>query len=162
MEVTIKIEEYLSEDERYGIAVECFKEEIRKRFSKEKEIERILSNSYYTFVIDEVSKIVPDYKERIVKRVEDAVLNNNLDFEIFYKGDYGREASAANKIINRTVLDNTELIKERTVEAIKNFDLTPYIKQKLYDAFSELSNSAGDIANFMWQQMVKEREEKNV
>ena len=67
MEIDFK--EYLSDGEIKDIIVEEFRIQIRKKFSSEKETERLLGNLAFHIVKEELEKITPNYEEYLNTKV---------------------------------------------------------------------------------------------
>jgi hypothetical protein len=115
---------YLSHDEIKEICQDELRNQVKAFFKTEKEAQRLLSNLAYEMVDQEVSKIVPDYKSELVEQVNKILKDNSsLNYVILnYDFHSGAPRSAAAKIIEQTVKENTELIKQRVIESIKNRD----------------------------------------
>lgn len=152
MEITIDIDNYLSEEDKKEICREEYRNSLRKRLDSASEIDRILTNSCYYFVIEELNKIAPNYKDIMVNKVKELILDKDLRYETFYHDSY-KGNSAAVTIIDITVKENKDLLKQRVLESIKNYNLKPMIDKAMYDALSELSNNYSNIADFFFDQL---------
>lgn len=123
MEMTIDIRDHLSDEDLKEIAIDEFRASLRKHFDSEDNATRILSNLAYQMVYDAVDKIIPGYQDVLEKKVAHIINNMNYDHSIF-NFDYlsGRPKSLGANIIQSTVNDNKDLIKQRVIESIQNKD----------------------------------------
>ena len=152
-ELTINIEDYLDHEEIKELVKESLKNHIYYRFNTEPEIQRLLDNSCYHIMVEELGKLVPNFKDIMMAKLKELFEKKDWSFEVFYKGDYSRKESEAMKVINQAVVDNKQRIQERVLDAINDYDVDKIVSQRLYEAFSELSNGSGDIANFFWNKL---------
>ena len=147
---SININDYLTEEEKKEIAIDYFRETLKKHFTDEDngkadfERDRHIGNIYHSIILEEVQKYLPNFQDIIKERVIYAITNENLHFQIFRKkDDYFREKqSLALDYIEEVVKENEELIKEKTINKIATFNYDEIIIDKLKSVFE---NSFSDI-----------------
>ena len=119
MEVAIKVEDYLSEEEIKDIAKEQIACAIREKFKKESDIERIITNLSYEFLFNAVSESIG----------EDSLVR----YLIWRKKDaWENEQSPAVDIMYQAIKDNHELIENRVYELINNYNFNE-AKEEIYN-----------------------------
>lgn len=135
MEVSIKIEDYLSEEEIKDIAKEQIACAIREKFKKESDIERIITNLSYEFLFKAVSESIGEdslekIKNKVVSLLED---DSHIRYAIWRKKDaWENEQSPAVDIMYQAIKDNRELIENRVYELISNYDFNE-AKEEIYN-----------------------------
>ena len=134
MEVSIKIEDYLSEDEIRDIAKEQIACAIREKFRKESDIERIITNLSYEFLFKAVSDSVGEdafekIKGKVAELLED---DSHIRYCLWRKKDaWKNEESPAITILNKAIEDNRGLIENRVFEMVSNYDFNE-AKDEIY------------------------------
>lgn len=134
MEVAIKIEDYLSEEEIKDIAKEQIACAIREKFKKESDIERIITNLSYEFLFKAVSESIGEdsfekIKNTVVSLLED---DSHIRYSIWRRKDaWENEQSPAVDIMYQAIKDNHELIENRVYEIISNYDFNE-AKEEIY------------------------------
>lgn len=134
MEVSIKIEDYLSEDEIKDIAKEQIACAIREKFRKESDIERIITNLSYEFLFKAVSDSVGEdafekIKGKVAELLED---DSHIRYCLWRKKDaWENEESPAITILNKAIEDNRGLIENRVFEMVSNYDFNE-AKDEIY------------------------------
>lgn len=135
MEVAIKIEDYLSEEEIKDIAKEQIACAIREKFRKESDIERIITNLSYEFLFKAVSESIGEdsfekIKNTVVSLLED---DSHIRYSIWRRKDaWENEQSPAVDIMYQAIKDNHELIENRVYELISNYDFNE-AKEEIYN-----------------------------
>lgn len=124
----IKIEDYITEEEKKEIVISQFREDISKMFggdeytSTGKDRDRIIKNSVAHWITEYIEKTLTDEDKNIIR---ENVLNtikteNNLSFYIFKKPDvWDRTEYTAYQIIQNAVKENEQFIKDKVTESIK-------------------------------------------
>lgn len=124
----IKIEDYITEEEKKEIVISQFKEDVSKMFggneytSTGKDRDRIIKNSVAHWITEYIEKTLTDEdKNTIRENVLDTIKNrNDLSFYIFQKPDvWDRTEYTAYKIIQNAVKENGQFIKDKVTESIK-------------------------------------------
>ena len=124
----IKIEDYITEEEKKEIVISQFKEDVSKMFggneytSTGKDRDRIIKNSVAHWITEYIEKTLTDEdKNTIRENVLDTIKNrNDLSFYIFQKPDvWDRTEYTAYKIIQNAVKENEQFIKDKVTESIK-------------------------------------------
>jgi hypothetical protein len=138
-EITINIDNYISEEEKTAIVKEEFASLVRSRMNTEKDIERILTNNGYYFFQKEIDELIPGYKDVISEKVRELITKKATDysFSVFREGRWGEEKSIATQYVENTVKENRDLIKSTVIEQIKDKDYSQDICDQLAD-ISEL------------------------
>lgn len=125
MELTIKISDYLTEDEIKNMVEQTVASEIRQEVSRlinKQDFGRILSNCAWFMVFDEVDKtLVESAKKTIIRQVLE-IISDIKSYNIFRRKTNYDEASVGQKIIEESVLENRKLINEKVVETISLLD----------------------------------------
>ena len=136
----IKIENYLNHEEIKEVVIDELRLQVKKHFSNEENANRLLINLSYAIVKDEVDKIVPNHQEVLVKRVA-GIINKESDtaFCLFDFDNYGsgRRKSLGAKIVEETVAENKQLIKDKVIESIVNKDYS----EEAWNKFESLAES---------------------
>lgn len=140
MEISFK--DYLSHEEIKEIVSDELRLQIRQHFKNEENANRLLSNLAYHIVSEEVDKIVPNHKEIIIKKVASLITKNDLHYHIYNFDTYrdGKAVSLGAKIIEETVRENKQLIKDRVIETIQNRDYND-------DAWNKFESLAEDFTS---------------
>lgn len=135
MEVAIKIEDYLSEEEIKDIAKKQIAYAISEKFRKESDIERIITNLSYEFLFKAVSESIgEDAVEKIKGKVAELLEDDShIKYCLWRKKDvWEAEQSPAVDIMYQVIKDNHELIENRVYELISNYELKE-AKEAIYD-----------------------------
>jgi hypothetical protein len=136
----IKIEDYLNHNEIKEVVIDELRNQIRNHFRNEENANRLLVNLSYAIVKDEVDKIVPNHQEVLVEKVAKIInKDNSTAFCIFDFDTYGsgRSKSLGAKIVEETVAENKQLIKEKVIESITNKDYS----EEAWNKFEALAES---------------------
>jgi hypothetical protein len=154
MEVTINIDDYLTEDEKKEIITDSFKSLVQRQMNSEKDIDRILSNNGYYFFEKEIEEIIPNYKEKIKEKVVELIQRtaDKYSFTVFTDGSYGGRVSLAQKFVEEAVIQHKDLIQETVVKQITERDYTKDVVDKignlsdlLYELAENLKIEKGEI-----------------
>ena len=150
MEISINIEDYLSNEEIKAICVEEIAN-AAKRHLTEDSFKRVLSNIAYYTVFEKINKIVPNYEEEIVKNVEDIIRNKKYQYDVFReKSKYGDPASEGTKIVERTVEARKQDIIDRVNKTIDDFDTEKLVTEAFGKAFDKLAEDFQSIADMLY------------
>ena len=127
----INVTEYLSHDEIKEIIQEELRLQVRKHFSSETEALRLLGNLSYSIVQEEVDKIVPNHKEKLVSKVSELVLGKHLEYIIFnYRYSDNAPQSAGAIIVDNAVKAHKDLLNEKVKDTILKRDYSEEIWNK--------------------------------
>lgn len=148
----IKIEDYLSDGEIKEIVQDELRGQIRDHFKNEENAKRLLINLSYRFVKEEIEKILPDFEQDLVSKVVE-LLNDksSVGFNLFDFDKYGsgRSKSLGAKIIEQTIEENKQLIKNKVVEAIQNKDYSEEALLKLENLSENFTSNIYDFVELM-------------
>lgn len=142
MEVKVNIEDYLSEEEMKEECKYVIRKIIYETYSKESSQNRLISNLSYEFLFKEISECInEDAKTLITKQVIELIKQpDNIRYLLFRKKDaWDKEDSIGYKILEQSVKDSENLIKEKVIEAIKNYNLggAEEIRDAIMDCFAD-------------------------
>lgn len=120
----IKITDYLQQHEIKEIVSDELRVQIREHFRNEENARRLLSNLAYQLVSEEVEKIVPNYEKELIEKVV-SLLNDKkaVSYRLFdFDYNTGNAKSLGAKIVENTVRENQQLIKDKVINTIQNAD----------------------------------------
>ena len=122
MEINIK--DYLTESEIKEIVIDEFRISLRNHLRDEKEVTRIISNAPFYKLNEIVDENLPDgYKETVKNKITE-LINDLSSYSVFrysYLNDRKPE-SLGSEIIESTVRENENLIKENVQKVINSSD----------------------------------------
>lgn len=159
MNISINIDDYLSEDEKKNIVAEAFKEQVKQnvleaykedqRLAKKdrmSDYERVVSNAVWYYLENNIDEMIgQDTKALIREKVNKTILSHNYSYSLFRKADvWEKEDSVAQKIANEAVIEIKDEMKTkihaRVFEAIDALDknaLIEQINEVLYSILTE-------------------------
>ena len=139
--MNIDFKDYLSDSEVKEIVSDTLREEVRKHFRDEENAKRLINNISHQIIWDEVDNILPNSKQTIIDNVVKTIKEKeDMSFYVFYNGDYGKK-SLGYQIMEETVKENKEVIKENIAKTITDFDY----KSEVWDLFEKLGSDFIDI-----------------
>jgi hypothetical protein len=146
MKTEVNILDYLSPEEVKEVMLDELRVLVRGHFKDEKTAERLLSNLAYGIVQDEVDKICPNYHGQMVEKVADAI-NKDLSYHVWrYNYNDNQPQSYGAKLIEQTVKESQQLIKDKVIETIKNKDYS----EDAWAKFEKMAESFGEnLYDFM-------------
>ena len=131
MEVTININDYLSEEDKVSIAKEAFKEQIEKEVLAElkkedssrkmQDYERIVGNSIHYFLQDKIDSILnKDHIAFIEEKVRHTILKNkDYNYDLFRKKTvWETEDSPAQLVVTQAIQEQRDHIKNSVISKI--------------------------------------------
>lgn len=148
----INITDYLNHEEIKEIAQDEVRVQIREHFKNEENAKRLLSNLAYHIVSEEVNKIVPDYEQELVNKVASLIKDKkSVDFCLFDFDRYGsgQSKSLGAKIVEQTVEENRQLIKDRVIESIQNKDYSEEAFLRLENLSENFTSNIYDFVEMM-------------
>ena len=149
MEINFK--DYLSDNEVKEIVQDELRIQVRKLFSgTEENTQRLLSNLAYSIVRDEVDKIVPNYEQDLVNKVAELIKSKDLSFHVFnYHYSTNAPTSFGSKVIEQTVKENQQLIKDKVVKTIQEADYSEQALMKFESLADDFTSNIYDFVNLM-------------
>ena len=147
--VKINIDDYLSEEEKKEIAVDVFRTQVKNELfnstdgtvQSDAEVQRVIGNITAAIVFKEVQKYIPDAKEKIKKKTEQA-LNKDISYYVFRKKDaWEKEESLAITYINESVKDNRDHLKARVKKTLESFDLMDSLREEVATLFDNMGSN---------------------
>lgn len=138
----IKIEDYLQQHEIKEIVSDELRVQIREHFRNEENARRLLSNLAYQIVSEEVEKIVPNYEKELIEKVVSLINDKKSVSYRLFDFDYntGNAKSLGAKIVENTVRENQQLIKDKVIDTIQNADYSE-------EAFIKFESLAEEFAS---------------
>lgn len=142
----IKITDYLQQHEIKEIVSDELRVQIREHFRNEENAKRLLSNLAYHMVTEEVNKIVHDYEKDLVEKVVSLLQDKqSLNYRLFdYDYSSGVAKSFGAKVVEQTVRENQQLIKDRVIETLQNRDYHE-------DAWNKFENLAEEFTSNIYE-----------
>ncbi len=121
----VDVSRYLGEDEMRRIAEEeyreCVREEIRRRDRHWLDV--TLGNAAYAIVWQEVDEALDGGAERAIADAVTKVIGGLSAYSVFRKkGDWQREDSVGQVMLEHAVADSRDLIDERVREIVSDLD----------------------------------------
>lgn len=121
----IKVEDYLSESEMKNLAVEAFRNKIAVLLCDNQQVERVIYNTCYYVLRDLVDAhfdgdVETHIKNSVIKNMDKLSVSDvfGYDYEDFYRG----KKPLGRIVLEQTVTDNKDIIRERVAEVIKDLD----------------------------------------
>ena len=146
----IKIEHYLDHEAIKEVVEDELRNQVRKHFANEENAKRLLGNLAYAIVRDEVDKIVPNYEEQLVNKVAELVKSKDLSFHVFnYHYSTNAPTSFGSKLIEQTVKENQQLIKDKVVKTIQETDYSEQALMKFESLADDFTSNIYDFVNLM-------------
>ncbi len=149
-QIEINIDSYLSENEKKELAIQVFKDQVKKELFKstdgtiqsDSEVQRIIGNITGQIVMNEVQKYIPECEEMIKAKTIEALSKDDYTYYVFKKKDvWDKEESLAVTYMNETVRNCKEIFQSRIKETIENYDLSKDISSEISDTFGEMADT---------------------
>lgn len=147
----IKITDYLQQHEIKEIVSDELRIQIREHFRNEENARRLLSNLAYHMVTEEVNKIVPDYEKDLVEKVVSLLQDKqSLNYRLFdFDYNTGNAKSLGAKIVENTVRENQQLIKDKVINTIQNADYSEEALIKFESLAEEFTSNIYEFVEMM-------------
>ncbi len=149
-QIEINIDSYLSEDEKKELAIQVFKDQVKKELFKstdgtvqsDSEVQRIIGNITGQIVMNEVQKYIPNCEQMIKDKTLEIIKGANFSYYVFKKKDiWDKNESLAITYMNETVRNCKEIFQSRIKETIENYDLSKDISREISDTFGEMADT---------------------
>lgn len=122
--MNINIENYLSEEEIKEICKDELRNSIKKQFSNEKDLTRIITNLSYYELWEQIENEVPNCK-KIIKEKTIEQLNKISSYDVLRrKGEFDSENSVAQDILENCVIENKNIIEDKVKEILNSLSKT--------------------------------------
>ena len=147
----IKITDYLQQHEIKEIVSDELRVQIREHFRNEENARRLLSNLAYHMVTEEVDKIVPNYEKELVAKVV-SLLNDkkSVSYRLFdFDYNTGNAKSLGAKIVENTIRENQQLIKDKVINTIQNADYSEEALIKFESLAEEFTSNIYEFVEMM-------------
>lgn len=116
-EITINIDDYLTEDEKKAIAINEFTAACRQRASND--FERIITNSAYNAVWKAVDECFDGNSADMLKGKIVEIIKDMTAFNVFKKPDvWDNQGNDAYSVLLDLVKSNQSMINEKVIDAI--------------------------------------------
>lgn len=143
MEISINIEDYVSEQDIRDEALKTIGESFKEQFKKEADVERVLSNLSHEYIFQEVVKYLEIDSEEVEKRIREGIAkalsseSNTIVYKVFQRADaWDRTESPAVKILDDVLKDSRPKIEECVNKIIEEYpfrELREEIEDTIYD-----------------------------
>lgn len=149
-QIEINIDSYLSEDEKKELAIQVFKDQVKKELFKsnngtiqsDSEVQRVIGNISHEIVMQEVQKYIPDCEQMIKDKTLEILKKADFSYQVFKKKDaWDKDESLAITYMNETVKNCKEIFQSRIKETIENYDLSKDISSEISDTFGEMADT---------------------
>lgn len=132
METTIKIDidDYLTDEDIREICKEQVAYKVQSYLGDEQNTKRVLSNLSYEIIFDEVDRHLGESSKEIIRKNTLKIINDLTNYSVFRDNSYGGSKSMATNIMEESVRENKELIKDKVREAISNKDFSEEVWTK--------------------------------
>ena len=150
VEMTINVDDYLTEEDKKELAIDVFKGQLVKylfngasgEVQNDAEVQRVVGNISHKIVMNELSKFIPNCEDMIVSKVKDTLNKANYNFEVFKQASaWGDKESLAVTYITQTVNDSKDLIQSKVKESISNYNPTEIISIAISDEFANMGET---------------------
>lgn len=122
--MNINIENYLSEEEIKEICKDELRNSIKKQFSNEKDLTRIITNLSYYELWEQIENEVPNCK-KIIKGKTIEQLNKISSYDVLReKGEFNSKNSVAQDILENCVIENKNIIEDKVKEILNSLSKT--------------------------------------
>lgn len=136
MNVTINLDDYITEEEKKQIAIDLFKNEVLAEIRKAPE--RIFSNAAYHVVFQMVNDSIDGDTAEIIRAKAVQIIDGLSEQTVFRKADaWHNKESEAYRILNATVIQNQEVLERKIVEHLECFD-SGKLKQSVGEAVKDI------------------------
>jgi hypothetical protein len=155
-EVTINIDDYLSEEDKKEIAIDVFRNQVKTQLFKsidgtvqsDSEVQRVIGNISYEIVFNEVQKYIPNAKKMVEDKVSKILKEKDLSYYIFRKKDaWDKEESLAITYLNQEVKSNEEMFKSRIKKEMEEYDLGDDLNKELSNKFDKLADTMYSLSD---------------
>jgi hypothetical protein len=147
----IKVEKYLSDTEIKEILQDELRNQVRQHFQNEENAKRLLSNLAYHIIKEEINKIVPNYEQELIEKVASLIKDKDLGGQVFDFDRYGsgRSKSVGAKIVEQTINENQQLIKDKVIDTIQNADYSEEALVKFESLAETFTSNIYDFVELM-------------
>ena len=147
--VTINIEDYLSESEKKEIATECFKDELRKgllentgRMTSYENYERVISNSIFQFLRENIDSVIGcDHMKIIKEKVDEIILKDDYRFDLFRKKNFWEKEDSPAQIIAKQAVESHKEEMTTRIKAALNKAISTIDHDTLYEMYVDAFHS---------------------
>lgn len=142
MEISIKVEDFLTKEEIREICIEELRIRFREEMRTMADAERVISNLTYSEVIGIVNNEWGiDLTAKLKKRMTDVICGDGstLKFTMFKEPDaWSREAGKGWKILQEEMDNCRPLIREKVEQAVGDFNILREVKKAIMETFRDI------------------------
>lgn len=148
MEITLKVDDFLTSEEQKEIVTEEFRNSARSLMKGPSgDIDRILSNAAYRAVFTETDRIA-DMRTIHAKLVANVrrIVNDGANYSVFREKSSYNSESAASMIVRHAVMAQKETIADKAGEALDGLDIddmSERVNETLYQVLHDMVRGAG-------------------
>ena len=148
--IEINIDSYLSEDEKKELAIQVFKDQVKKELFKsndgtiqsDSEVQRVIGNISHEIVMQEVQKYIPDCEQMIKDKTLEIINKADFSYQVFRKKDaWDKEESLAISYMREVITQSKNEFQEKIRETMRNYDATEDIKKAISEQFGEMADT---------------------
>ena len=148
--IEINIDSYLSEDEKKELAIQVFKDQVKKELFKsndgtiqsDSEVQRVIGNISHEIVMQEVQKYIPDCEQMIKDKTLEIINKADFSYQVFRKKDaWDKEESLAISYMREVNTQSKNEFQEKIRETMRNYDATEDIKKAISEQFGEMADT---------------------
>lgn len=143
--IEIDISDYLQESEIKEIVIDEYKYALRNKLKDEKEITRIIGNTWHQEFHTMLDEIVPNYKQTIVENVAKLINEESSNYSVFRAKTNWNDASIATKIVEETVKANKDILVEKVKEVMRTKDFSKEIIDQIGCVIDEMYNYNNNV-----------------
>jgi len=163
MKIEFDSNEVLSKYDLREIAIGVVKEEVKRylrgengKLSEEDNLQRVVSNHAYRLIFDEVEKIVPNYKESLVEKIQMVINKKDFSYHVWQRKDaWHPEESYGWKIALDEMKKSEEIIRNNVRKAISDFDYSSFVRERVSEEVNNIANSLYDLS-----ELIRDKTEK--
>jgi len=144
-EITIKIEDYLNEEDIREACMSACKLFVAQLLERQKDLTVMLQNAAYGIATEYVSKNLGEDAELLISKQVHEIISELSTYTVFRQGSYGDKDSNGWIYLQQAVADNQELIEERVKTIISESgasEVQKAIKSRVDDAIDSWNRIA--------------------
>lgn len=141
MELSIRIEDYITPEEIKAIAMEAVRDSITRTFCRdEASINRLISNLSYQFIFKAVSDAIGENAQaKITEKVKELLEDgSSIRYELWRRKDaWQKDESPAIPILHKAIKDNEGLIRAKVMQSIDGYEFMD-VQDAMYEALDKI------------------------
>jgi len=143
MDITIKVEDYLSPEEIKDECRYAIRHSVMEKYKEESELDRLISNLSYDFIFKAIQETTG---EDTLQKIKDTVIKlanktDSVKYELFKTpNQWDSKPGIGYTIVQQALKENEPLIKEKVKDAISDYDFLSRkdLQCRMEDLFHEM------------------------